>query len=117
MSRRVSDGSFFRVAFTLALRAGTALSALGAPYGSYLLWRSVSRDMGFNGFLALLGWLSEGWLARRLVGSLWLSSDHDGVLAIVTGLGLGFASLACCYFVAEQASALTAVERNTRREP
>lgn len=176
--RRVGDGTFFRAAFPLAFRAAAVLSALGALYGSYLLWRSVSRDMTFNGFLALLltqlmllalglatvnilwvraadaealppaegavtpvfaialralgevlgvsqalngiaiallGWLNEGWAARRIFGPLSLSGTADGVLAIVSGFGLGFVLLALCYFVAEQASALWAVERNTRR--
>ena len=66
--------------------------------------------------IALLGWLNEGWAAQRIFGPLWLARPADGLLAIVLGFGYGFAVLALFHFAAEQASALTAVERNTRRK-
>ncbi len=176
--RRVGDGKFFRAAFPVFFRGCAVLSALGALYGSYLLWRTVSREMAFNGFLALaltqllvlalglvavnvlwlraedaeavteaegivtpmvaialralgevlgaaqviggvaialLGWLNEGWAAQRIFGPFWLARPTDGLLAIALGFGYGFAVLAFFYFIAEQASALWAVERNTRR--
>jgi hypothetical protein len=176
--RRISDGKFFRSAFPIFFRGCAVLAALGALYGSYLLWRTVNREMGFNGFLALaltqllllalglvavnvllvraedakavketegivtpmvaialralgevlgaaqviggvaiavLGWLNEGWAAQRIFGPFWLAKPTDGVLAILLGFLYGFAVLAFFYFVAEQASALWAVERNTRR--
>jgi hypothetical protein len=176
--RRVSDGKFFRAAFPIFFRGCAGLAALGALYGSYLLWRTVTREMGFNGFLALvltqllllalglvavnvlwlraedaeavtpaegivtsmvaialralgevlgaaqviggvaiavLGWLNEGWAAQRIFGPFWVARPTDGLLAIVLGFVNGFAVLAIGYFVAEQASALVAVERNTRR--
>jgi hypothetical protein len=176
--RRISDGKFFRAAFPIFFRGCAALAALGALYGSYLLWRTVTREMAFNGFLALaltqllllalglvavnvlwlraedaeavtqaegivtpmvaialralgevlgaaqviggvaiavLGWLNEGWAAQRIFGPFWLAKPTDGLLAIVLGFVYGFAVLALFYCVAELASAVLAVERNTRR--
>jgi hypothetical protein len=165
--RRVSDGSFFRAAFPIFFQGCAALAALGSLYGSYLLWRTVNREMAFNGFLALaltqllllllglvavnvllvraedaravtqlegivtpmvaialraagevlgaaqviggvaiavLGWLNEGWAAQRIFGPFWLARSTDGLLAIVLGLGYGFAVLAFFYFIAELAT-------------
>jgi hypothetical protein len=79
--RRLGDGKFFRAAFPIFFRACAALAALGALYGSYLLWHSVTREMGFNGFLALaltqLLLLALGLLA---VNVLWLGAEEaEGV--------------------------------------
>ncbi len=94
--RRVSDGKFFRAAFPIFFRTCAALAALEALYGSYLLWRSVSREMGFNGFLALaltqLLLLALGFAA---VNVLWVRAADaeevgagDGVATAMVGLGL-----------------------------
>jgi hypothetical protein len=84
-----------------------ALRALGEVLGAAQVIGGVA--------IALLGWLNEGWAAQRIFGPFWLARPTDGLLAIALGFGYGFAVLAIFYFIAEQASALWAVERNTRR--
>lgn len=176
--RRLSDGSFFRTAFPIFLRACAVLGAVGALYGSYLLWKSASGGEGFNFFLALLlaqllilalgliavsvfwaragdcealpeaggsvtpavavalrawgealaaaqvlggvaiallGWLGQPYVAARIFGPTWLAPGTSGVVAILSGCFSGFVLLAGSYFVAEQATARWATERNTRR--
>jgi hypothetical protein len=85
--RRISDGKFFRAAFPNFFRGCAALAALGALYGSYLLWRTVTREMAFNGFLALaltqLLLLALGLVA---VNVLWLRAEDAEAVTQAEGI-------------------------------
>ena len=65
--------------------------------------------------IAVMGWLGQPYVAARIFGPVWMAPGSSGVVAILSGCAYGFVLLAGSYFVAEQATAWWATERNTRR--